>query len=102
MTLAPKQADNSTAFDLTAMTSAEIKMDNGQSGSALIVNTTANTLVSHGSTGCVISISQANALGAIGTLIAGGASGGRISISATDGTNTVLIGLGRWQLQSFA
>lgn len=86
-------------LDCTDATSGTIKLDNGATPGALnyVEVTLANALASAGPTGVVLTSTQAQVKTALLALFAAGSiSNGKLSVSITDGTNTILAAQGNW------
>jgi hypothetical protein len=94
-----------TPFDLTAATSYTICMDSGVplSNPSYLQETPANTLLTASNTGGSLSIAAVASGLVVSALVDPNYSGsGRITISATDGTNTVIVAAGTWSYQPAA
>lgn len=100
----PTLADG-TAFDLTAATSYNVQVDNGGTPGTIgyTGGDVGNTLVSATSSGGSLSMTAAQ-VAALVTGFAGAnqSASGRLSITATDGTDTVIIARGQYSYQPAA
>jgi hypothetical protein len=104
LSFAPTDA-NGGLFDLTNATSYTLNLDNGQQGGTIgyVANAVTCTKVSGTTTGGSLSVTAADIKTAIiDTAGENNSASGRLSISATDGTNTVMVARGTWNYQQGA
>lgn len=87
-----------TPFDLTAASGYALFLDNGLTPGAIgyVSTSVAAALTSHSSTGGSSAVTAANLTTAFALLNAGGRTNGTASLTATDGTNTILAAKGSW------
>lgn len=99
ITAAPKTPSGSL-FDCTAASACTLMFSNGANlyGPALNQYSITPTLVTHTTTGIVITISAAQALAVIGEMAPGGVASGPVTLTATDGTTVLVIGQGRYSI----
>lgn len=99
--LVPKNWDGTVA-DMTSATAVTLYFDNGSNTAAGFGNFSFNgTMVAHDATGITVFIAASDLNTSLPGFLRGGSTGGRLSVSAGDGTNHYMIALGSWTLQLF-